>query len=104
MQRIGFVALACFLVATLTGCRAEEKTPLVKRVESYGSPDLASTSADAMRLWFANHPKVIAEILPSCQRIQKSAPASWNDSTEGRMCHAATLANGFGDLDVHPVN
>jgi hypothetical protein len=100
-----FGVLACVGIAvSLTACKVEKKTDLVRRVESYGSPDLANTSTDAMKKWFSNHPKVIAEILPTCQQIQKGAAASWNDSTEGRMCHAASVANGFGDLNVYPVN
>jgi hypothetical protein len=104
LKRIVFFLACTALGLCELGCKNETKTDLVKRVEAQGSPDLASTSTDAMKKWFAAHPKLAAGILPECQKIRTTAPAKWNDSTEGRVCQAASFGTAFGGVDFYPTN
>ena len=85
------------LIGVLTGCSQKPETeaakqqpsPIVQKAESNGTGDLSNTSVAAMKTWFSNHPDVAQDIQKDCEPIQAKAPASWNDSVEGRVCQAA---------------
>ena len=88
------------LVTALIGCPRkpesqavkQQPSPIVQKAESNGAGDLSNTSAAAMKAWFSNHPDVALDIQKNCEPIQAKAPASWNDSVEGRVCQAASEA------------
>lgn len=94
------VTTGFLLVATLTGCSQkpenqavkEQPSPIVQKAESNGAGDLSNTSVAAMKTWFSNHAEVAQDIQKDCEPIQAKAPASWNDSVEGRVCQAASEA------------
>lgn len=96
---IGFMS-GFLLITALTGCSQktetqaakQEPSPIVQKAESNGAGDLSNTSVAAMKTWFSNHPDVAQDIQKDCQPIQAKAPASWNDSVEGRVCQAASEA------------
>jgi P-type conjugative transfer protein TrbJ len=50
---------------------------------------LPSASNDSIRQWLGQHRSVAAEIESMCAAVRGNAPASWGDTTEGRLCAAA---------------
>jgi hypothetical protein len=78
----------------LAGCGrlSERKTPLVEKVEKAGAGDLSTATSDAMTRWLGDHQQIAAEVNRECEPLRTNATATWNDSTEGRLCQAAAVA------------
>jgi hypothetical protein len=83
------------LILVLGGCAKEPSSAIVAKVEAAGAGDLRSASPQAMESWFQQHRDLALEVRQLCQPVQKSAPANWADSTEGKVCAAASVASVF---------
>lgn len=79
----------------LAACSPEPSSEIVKKVEAAGAGDLKTASGDAIEQWFRKHPELANEVKQLCVPIQDRAPAKWGDSTEGRVCRAASVATVF---------
>jgi hypothetical protein len=92
----------CTSALFLCACEFQHEgvTPLVARVQTAGAGPLVNVSGQAMHLWFANHPNITASVARECNGIRGAAPASWAESTEGRMCQAASEANFFAPVGI----
>lgn len=64
-------------------------------VEAAGAGDLRIASSQAVETWFRQHKDLAVEIKQLCQPIREKAPAAWADSTEGKVCAAASVASAF---------
>jgi hypothetical protein len=84
--------------AALGGCtfRSDPPSEIVKAVEARGAGDLTAVSRQALEDWFRKHPDVTVETRKMCEPVRKVAPASWGDTTEGKVCAAAAVAGLFG--------
>lgn len=82
-------------VVLLAACSPEPSSEIVKKVEAAGAGDLKIASAESIEQWFRKHPELANEIKQICAPIQDKAPASWGDSTEGRVCKGASVATVF---------
>lgn len=82
----------------LVGCTLRNDPPseIVKAVEARGAGDLTAVSRQALEDWFRKHPDVTVETRKMCEPVRKAAPASWGDTTEGKVCAAAAVAGVFG--------
>jgi len=88
--------LTCLLILFfLASCMKDRPSEIVQRVQDAGAGDVRSASQLALEQWFRRHAEVAIAIKPNCATVQQSAPASWADSTEGRVCKAASLAMVF---------
>ena len=67
----------------------------MRRVVVAGAGDVRTASGDAILDWFRKHQEVGQEIRKLCEPIRKSAPATWADTTEGRVCRGAQAAAAF---------
>lgn len=76
-------------------CTREPDSAIVRRVEGAGAGDVRAASNDALLDWFRKHQEVGQEIRNLCEPVGKTAPATWSDSTEGRVCLAAQSAAAF---------
>ena len=83
------------LILVLGGCAKEPLSAIVAKVEAAGAGDLRSASSKAIESWFQQHRDLAFEVRQLCQPVQKSAPANWADSTEGKVCAAASVASVF---------
>ncbi len=90
-MRRGTFALFLFL----GGCATEPSSAIVAKVEAAGAGDLRSASPQAIEQWFQQRRDLALEVRQLCQPVQKSAPANWADSTEGKVCAAASVASVF---------
>lgn len=92
----GGMKLTCLLLLILlASCSQEPSSEIVRRVEHAGAGDVRSASHESLEQWFLRHREVADEIRERCTPIQKGAPATWGDSTEGRVCKAASVASVF---------
>src|SRR5690349_20589772 len=94
LRRLPVFSLGAFLVGStvlFSNCsKPEPKSAIVQVMEQAGAgPVTAETSSDAIRDWLRKHPQTAESINSRCKPIKEKAPASWGDSTEGRVCDAA---------------
>jgi hypothetical protein len=87
--------LVLFVLIALAACTHEPPSEIVKKVEEAGAGNLAAASTDSIVQWFRQNAAVANEVKALCAPIRASAPANWSDSTEGRVCQAASIATVF---------
>ena len=92
----GGMRLTCLLLfVLLAGCTQERPSEIVQRVQNAGAGDVRSASQESLEQWFRQHRELASEIKGRCAPIQQGAPATWGDTTEGRICKAASVASAF---------
>lgn len=91
----GMRLLLLAVIALLAACIKETPSEIVKKVEAAGAGDLKSASTDSIVQWFRKNQPLANEVKQLCTPIRSSAPANWADSTEGRVCQAASTATVF---------
>jgi len=87
-----FVFLA---LLALAGCTREPRTDLMRKMEQAGSGDLRLVTSQSIEQWFMRNPDVAFEISRTCQKLRVNAPAKWGDTTDGRICAAASKVHFF---------
>jgi hypothetical protein len=86
------LALAVGILA-LVGCTSNEPHgEIVEQAQRAGAGDLANTSALSIEDWMRKHRDVAVKLNKMCAPVRDKAPASWGDSTEGKVCTAARNA------------
>jgi hypothetical protein len=96
MKRLG-ISLALLFA----GCSREPLTPITDKVEKDGAGDVRSASAESIQQWMQRKgPEYSRAIWAMCEPVQKNAPATWGDSTEGRVCKAANAVRFWGRGNV----
>lgn len=83
------------IVLILGGCAKEPSSAIVAKVEAAGAGDLRSASPQAVENWFRQHKGLSVEVKQLCQPVREKAAANWADSTEGKVCAAASVASAF---------
>lgn len=86
---------ALALALLLAGCTQEPPSEIVRKAEAAGAGNLRAASTDAIEDWFRKHPDVAKETRDMCVPVRANAPANWADTTEGRVCNAASVATVF---------
>ena len=81
------------LILFLGGCATEPSSVIVAKVEAAGAGDLRNASPQAIEQWFQQRRDLALEVRQLCQPLQKTASANWGDSTEGKVCAAASVAS-----------
>jgi len=87
--------MAFVSVLFLVGCAKESSSAILTKVEAAGAGDLSLASPRAVEAWFRQHKDLADEVKQLCKPIQEKAAANWADSTEGKVCAAATVASAF---------
>jgi len=83
------------IVLILVGCAKEPLSAIVAKVEAAGAGDLRTASPQAVETWFRQHKELAVEVKQLCQPVRERAAANWADSTEGKVCAAASVASAF---------
>lgn len=83
------------MTLVLASCTREPDSAIVRQVEAAGAGNVRAASNDALLDWFRKHPEVGQEIRKLCEPIRTNAPATWADTTEGRVCQGAQAASAF---------
>jgi hypothetical protein len=71
-------------------------------VKQAGGGDVESATTDSIEQWFRQHLDIAQHIRPLCDAAQRKAPASWGDTTEGRVCEAVSRASFFAPAVAEP--
>lgn len=79
----------------LAGCTKEPPSAIVQKVEAAGAGDLEVASQQHIEDWFRKHSEFAVEVRELCRPIREKAPATWTNTTEGRVCSAASVASVF---------
>jgi hypothetical protein len=79
----------------LAGCTQERPSEIVQTVEKAGAGNVRAASLESLEQWFRKHPDVANDIKRLCAPVQQTATADWGDTTEGRVCKAASVATVF---------
>ena len=90
------ILFTLLLVGLLVGCRKKEPpSAIVQKLEAAGAGDLSAASVNSIQQWLQQHEELALQVKKDCDQVRKSgsAPANWDDTTEGRVCTAA--ANNF---------
>ena len=74
----------------------EPDSAVVRRVEAAGAGDFRAASNDALLDCFRKRQDADQGVRKSWEPIYRDAPATWADTTEGRVCRAAQVA-AFND-------
>ena len=95
----GGMKLTCLLLCVLlASCTQERPSEIVQRVQDAGAGNVRSVSQESLEQWFRQHREIANEIKGRCAPIQQGAPATWGDTTEGRVCKAASVATASSSL------
>lgn len=74
----------------LAGCSREPQSAIVEKVKRDGAGTVEQASLESTTQWMRGKGMVYAdELWKDCEPIKAKAPATWADSTEGRICSAA---------------
>jgi hypothetical protein len=77
-------------VLVMAGCKpAEPTSAIVQKLEAAGSGDLSHSSADSIQQWLGPRRQLAIEVETMCKQVRPNAPASWAETTEGRICAAS---------------
>ena len=87
-MKVTVIVTSLFLLA-LGGCTREQPSRIVKLAEESGAGPLRNVSVVDMRVWLKDHPQVATRVDALCAPLRENAPASWSQTTEGRLCLAA---------------
>jgi hypothetical protein len=80
-------------ILVLSGCTSNEPhSEIVQQARRAGAGDLENTSAFSVEDWMRKHRGVALKLYKMCAPVRDKAPASWGDSTEGKVCTAARNA------------
>ena len=91
----GRFATCLAIVLAVGACERNRSSPIVKMVEAAGAGDLRTTSVRSMVQWFQKHRALAIKADNLCVPARKHAQAKWPETTEGRLCNAATQVAGF---------
>lgn len=89
MRWIAAVGALVTILGTVGCQRMEPPSAIVQKAHDAGAGDLSTASADSIRQWLGQHRPVAVEIDKMCAPVSGNAPATWSDTTEGRLCTAA---------------
>jgi hypothetical protein len=84
--------LCLLLIALAAGCSVvnEQSSEILRKTAECGVGNPTGASYVAMQDWFSHHRTCATAIDEICRPVRQSAPARWIDSTEGRICTAAS--------------
>ena len=83
------VIVSFLSLLALGGCGREQSSQIVKLAQESGAGPLENVSVVEMRVWLKDHPAVATRVDTLCAPLRTNAPASWPQTTEGRLCLAA---------------
>jgi hypothetical protein len=87
--------LVLLALISLAGCSREPQTELTRKMEKLGAGDLRHVTSQSIEQWFLRNPDVAVEISRTCRSLRSNAPAKWGDTTDGRICAAASKVHVF---------
>jgi hypothetical protein len=94
MVRKHVIAASAAGMIVFTACAPTSATrsnsEIIRQVEAAGSGPVENASVQSLFTWFEQHTHLANQVNKQCEQIKKTAPATWGDSAEGRVCEAAS--------------
>jgi len=84
--------MVCLFALLTAGCSVvkERSSEITEKAKACGAGNPAGVSNAAMQDWFSRHRSCAAAVDELCRPVRQMAQARWMDSTEGRICTAAS--------------
>jgi hypothetical protein len=83
------------LALGLAACQRKPSSRIVKKLEEAGAGDLRTATVGSLVQWLEKHPAVAMEVDDLCSHARAHGRASWPQTTEGRVCNAASHVAEF---------
>lgn len=94
MVRKNVIAASAAWMIVFTACAPSPATrsnsDIIRQVEAAGSGPVEGASVQSLFTWFEQRTHLANQINRQCEQVKKTAPATWGDSAEGRVCEAAS--------------
>ena len=84
------VILSSVLLLTLCACTRQRPSRIVQLAEEAGAGPLADVNTVDLRVWLNSHPQIATRVEALCAPLRTNATAAWPQTTEGRLCTAAS--------------
>jgi hypothetical protein len=93
--------MRAFIIVVLGACAAfpiscghpgPQTSAIVREVQRAGAGDVSTFSEPGLYKWFGAHQDVARRITDECRPLSEKADAGWIMTTEGTVCHSASLA------------
>src|SRR5215475_4059315 len=102
MNRVVTSFCLALMLLAMGGCKHVANSEIVAKYRAAGGGDPDGATAQQIGVWMSQqeHEGVRKELTPLCEARQKTAPADWMNSDEGRICTAVTDANFFAPAKI----
>jgi hypothetical protein len=102
MNRVLAGSFVGLMLLAMGGCKHVANSEIVAKFRAGGGGDPDGATAQQMGVWMSQkeHAGVRKELTPLCQARQKTAPADWMNSDEGRICTGVYQADMFAPVKI----
>src|SRR5215831_5535373 len=103
MNRVIQGSFLGLMLVAMGGCKHVATSEIVAKYGAAGGGDPDGVTAQQIGVWMSQkeHEGVRKELTPLCQAQQKTAPADWMNSDEGRICTGVMQANFFVPTEIN---
>jgi hypothetical protein len=103
MHRVLRGSFLGLLLVAASGCKHVAASEIVAKYRAAGGGDPDGATAQQIGVWMSQkeHTGVRKELTPLCQAREKTAPADWMNSDEGRICTGVMQANFFAPSEMN---
>lgn len=103
MHRVIAGSFLGLMLVAASGCKHVAQSEIVAKYRAAGGGETDGDTAQQIDVWMGQkeHEGVRKELTPLCQARQKTAPADWMNSDEGRICTGVTQANFFAPSEIN---
>lgn len=103
MHRVIAGSFLGLMLVAASGCKHVAQSEIVAKYRAAGGGETDGDTAQQIGVWMGQkeHEGVRKELTPLCQARQKTAPADWMNSDEGRICTGVTQANFFAPSEIN---
>src|SRR5215471_20591585 len=102
MNRVVTSLFVGLMLVAMGGCKHVAASEIVAKYRAAGGGDPDGATAQQIGVWMSQkeHEGVRKELTPLCQARQKTAPADWMNSDEGRICTGVYQADMFAPVKI----
>jgi hypothetical protein len=102
MNRVVTSLFLGLMLLVMGGCKHVANSEIVAKYHAAGGGDPDGATAQQIGVWMSqkDHEGVRKELAPLCLARQKTAPADWMNSDEGRICTGVMQASMFAPATI----
>jgi hypothetical protein len=91
---------ACAVFSLSCGQAGPRMSNIVREAEQAGAGNVSTFSEPGLYKWFGAHQDVAKRITEECRPLSEKAGAGWIMTTEGTVCHSASLAAAWAPKPI----